>query len=53
MWCTNLTGAGTMTKEIDAAVQKWMIAAAAGQTEQALKYYNQYLKLALEWAKKQ
>jgi len=42
-----------MTKEIDVVVQKWMIASYAGQTEKALEYYNQYLKLALEFAEKQ
>ena len=42
-----------MTKEIDAVVQKWMIASYAGKTEEATKYYQEYLKLALEWALKQ
>ena len=42
-----------MTKEIDTVVQKWMIAAYAGNQADALKFYNQYLKLALEFAKSQ
>jgi hypothetical protein len=42
-----------MTAEIDAVVQKWMIAAASGNAEDVKKYYNQYLKLALEFAKSQ
>jgi hypothetical protein len=42
-----------LTKEIDAVVQKWIIAAASGNEENVRKYYNQYLKLALEFAKSQ
>ncbi len=42
-----------MTSEIDRVVQKWMIAAAAGNEEDAIKYHRQYMKLAIEWAKNQ
>lgn len=42
-----------MTEEIDQVVMKWQLAVISGKAEEARKYYDEYMKLALEFAQKQ
>lgn len=42
-----------MTEEIDQVVMKWQLAAIVGNLEDVKKYHAQYMKLALEFVKKQ